>query len=172
MRALALDIGVDNFFAGQVNTVVGLRDVETARIPATAVWVTCRDLLLDVAGEDEIAAVAIACRAPFQGSAGVIAPAGILEWRGGFAIVAAVQRMFPAAVVEIATDRQCLQLAGRYLTPGWGSHAVLIGAAILAVAAASRSGSRSQQCPGPRTLRPQTKQSPPWLVPCNCDSSQ
>jgi hypothetical protein len=172
MKALALEIRPDIFLAGQVSEAAGLRCIERIRVPASAVWDTCRDLLLDAAGEDEIAAVGIACRAPINGSAGLVAPDGIVEWRGGFAIVAAVQRMFPAAVVEIATDCQCLMLAGRGCTPGWGSYTVLTGAAILALAAADRSGNRSQQCPGIRTLRPRTRQSPPWLVPCPCDDAR
>ncbi|MGW5516809.1 hypothetical protein [Nocardia africana] len=166
-RALALEIRSDLFLVGRVSEV-GLRRVAHIRVPASAVWETCRDGLLDAAGEDEIAAVGIACRAPINGSAGLVAPDGILEWRGGFAVVAAVQRMFPAAVVEIATDCQCLILAGRGCTPGRGLHAVLTGAAILALAAADRSVDRSL-CPGIRTLRTRTEQSPPWLVPCPGD---
>ncbi|WP_433715712.1 hypothetical protein ACQP2U_18045 [Nocardia sp. CA-084685] len=70
MTVLALDIGPAEFAASRVSGGVGTGDIKRIPAPANAVWEGCRDLLLDVAGDDEITAVGIACPGPIDRSAG------------------------------------------------------------------------------------------------------
>ncbi|WP_433722639.1 ROK family protein [Nocardia sp. CA-129566] len=138
MTVLALDIGPAEFAASRVDGGADTRHIQRIPIPADAVWDGCRDLLLDVAGDDEITAVGIACPGPIDKSAGMIAPAAIPQWRSGFDIVTAVRRLFPAAAVEVATDGLCVSLTERYLGGAHHSEAMLAGAGILALLAAER----------------------------------
>lgn len=138
MTVLALDIGPVEFAASRVDGGVGMRDIQRIPIPANAVWDGCRDLLLDVAGDDEITAVGIACPGPIDKSAGMILPSGIPQWHSGFDIVTAVRRLFPVAAVEVATDGLCVTLTERNLGGAHHSEAILAGAGILALFAAER----------------------------------
>ncbi|WP_433192043.1 hypothetical protein ACQP1G_25165 [Nocardia sp. CA-107356] len=138
MIVLALDIGPAEFAASRVDSAVGTRDIQRIPIPLNAVWDGCRDLLLDVAGDDEITAVGIACPGPIHKLAGMIAPAGIPQWHSGFDIVTAVRRLFPVAAVEVATDGLCVTLTERNLGGAHHSDAILAGAGILALLAAER----------------------------------
>jgi glucokinase len=144
MTVLALDIGPAEFAASRVDSGVGTRDIQRIPIPADAVWNSCRDLLLDVAGDDEITAVGIACPGPIDKSAGIIAPALIPQWHRGFGIVAAVRRLFPIAAVEVATDGLCVTLTELNLGGVHHSEAILAGAGILALLAAERKARNTQ----------------------------
>jgi hypothetical protein len=112
MTALALTTGQAGFAAERV-TPIGDRTILRREIPAHGAWQSCRDLLLDAAGDDEITAVGITVPGAARLCAGVIAPAEIPEWRSGFDIVAAVQRTFPVATVRLAPIRLCIALAAR-----------------------------------------------------------
>lgn len=111
MSVLALALDGESFVAGPVTVDIAARTVCRIPIPADAAWRACRDLLLDVAGEDEITAVGICCPGPLDVVAGVVAPASIPQWGHGFALAAAVRRVFPAALVELASDATCASLA-------------------------------------------------------------
>lgn len=113
MTILALEISTTRFVVTPVGEGVGEDQMRRLPVPATQVWEGCRDLLLDVAGGDEVTAVAIGSAGPIDMAAGVVAPGGIAEWRAGFGIVEQVQKMFPAAVVRLALDGVCLALAER-----------------------------------------------------------
>jgi glucokinase len=113
MRILALEIGAGRLSVGPVGEDVDPDDFRRIPIPAEEVWDECRDLLLDFAGGDEVAAVGIASAGPIDLAAGVIAPNDIPEWRMGFGIVEHVRKMFPAAAVGLALDGACLALAER-----------------------------------------------------------
>lgn len=138
MTVLALEIGSAEFAASRVAAGIGTRDIRRIPVPADGVWDACRDLLLDVAGDDEITAVGIACPSPIDKSAGVVAPTGITQWRSGFGIVAAVRRLFPVAIVRMASDGLCLTLAERSIGSAAGAEAILTGAGILALIAEER----------------------------------
>ncbi|MEV6323913.1 ROK family protein [Nocardia sp. NPDC051787] len=138
MTVLALEIGAAGFAASRVAAGIGTLDIQRIPVPADGVWDACRDLLLDVAGDDEITAVGIACPSPIDKSAGVVAPAGITQWRAGFGIVAAVRRLFPVAIVRMASDGLCLTLAERSIGSAAGAEAILTGAGILALIAEER----------------------------------
>ncbi|MQY23653.1 ROK family protein [Nocardia macrotermitis] len=113
MTILALEIGPEGFAVGPVAEDADDEDIQRIPIPAEGVWDACRDLLLDVAADEEVTAVGIASAGPIDMSAGVIAPIDIAEWQTGFAIVEAVQKLFPVAVVRLAIDGVCLGLAER-----------------------------------------------------------
>ncbi|MFF3569877.1 ROK family protein [Nocardia jiangxiensis] len=113
MTMLALEIGPEGLAAGPVAPGADDEDIQRIPIPATDVWDACRDLLLDVAKDDEVTAVGIASAGPIDMGAGVIAPADIAEWQTGFGIVEAVQKIFPVATVRLALDGVCVGLAER-----------------------------------------------------------
>ncbi|WP_067670647.1 ROK family protein [Nocardia miyunensis] len=113
MTMLALEIGPEGFAAGPVAEDADDEDIQRTPIPAEGAWDACRDLLLDVAADDEVTAVGIASAGPIDMGAGVIAPADIAEWQTGFGIVEAVQKIFPVATVRLALDGVCLGLAER-----------------------------------------------------------
>ncbi|WP_433630989.1 hypothetical protein [Nocardia sp. CA-120079] len=133
MTALALVLRRAEFAADRVVGIDG-RTLAWRQIPARGVWQSCRELLLDVAGDDEITAVGIAAAGRMRMRAGVVAPAEILEWRGGFGIVAAVQRMFPIAAVQLAPRSMCAALSARGVGVA-ASEDVLTGAGLLALLA-------------------------------------
>lgn len=108
---LALEIGPQGFAACQLSEDSGEDDIRRSPIPVRAVWDSCRDLLVEVAGAGEVTAVGIACTGPIDMGAGVVAPPGIAEWRTGFGIVEAVRKLFPAATVRLALDGVCSALA-------------------------------------------------------------
>ncbi|MFE3443870.1 hypothetical protein ACFXNW_12620 [Nocardia sp. NPDC059180] len=138
MTVLALAIGSEVLTAGRVRSS-GTHAIRYKRLPATAVWWSCRDLLLDVAGDDEITAVGIACAGRIGGPAGTVVWAGIPGRCGGFGMVAAVRKMFPAAVVRMGTDGLCEALAAQQSRTGCGEDPVLAGAELLALIAEERS---------------------------------
>ncbi|MET9489838.1 ROK family protein [Nocardia sp. NPDC006630] len=111
MIVLALQIGRSNFAAGSVGDEDG--DLLRIPVPARGAWDSCRDLLLQAAAGGEVAAVGIACEGPIDMAAGVVAPAGIPQWRTGFALVDAVRKLFPTAAVQLALDGVCLAMAER-----------------------------------------------------------
>ncbi|MFI6773688.1 ROK family protein [Nocardia sp. NPDC050412] len=113
MTVLALEIGPEGFAVTRVADDAEAEDVRRAPIPSGAAWPTCRDLLLEVAQNQEVTAVGIASSGPVDMAAGVVAPADIPEWRTGFALTEAVQKTFPTALVQLALDGVCLGLAER-----------------------------------------------------------
>lgn len=113
MTILALEIGSGGFAASPVADDVEEDAIRRVPIPANAAWDRCRDLLLEVAGGDDVTAVGIASPGPLDMAAGVVAPPGIAEWQAGFGLVEAVQKLFPAAAVRLALDGVCLALAER-----------------------------------------------------------
>lgn len=132
MTVLALAIGHAEFTASTVAAGVGASDIRRIPVPAQAKWDACRDLLLEVAGEDEITAIGIAYPEPGDLSA------AIFQRPKASGIVAAVRRMFPVAIVQVATRDLCRMLAERTLGPVPGPEAVLAGAGILALIAEER----------------------------------
>jgi glucokinase len=147
MSALALDIGPVNFTAGRVSARSAVVDVRRISTPVHAAWESCRELLLDVARDDEIAAVGIACAGPILDRTGFIASAAVLEWTSGFPLADSVRRLFPAAAVDIATDCHCLGLAERSAADAVNADTILAGAGILA-RAAERSCAPQRLCTG------------------------
>src|ERR1700730_17066982 len=113
MTILALEIGPEGFAATRVADDVETEDIRRIPIPSSAAWDACRDLLLQVAQDTEVTAVGIGSSGPIDMSAGVVAPAEIPEWRTGFALVEAVQKLFPVATVQLALDGVCLGLGER-----------------------------------------------------------
>ncbi|WP_433710618.1 ROK family protein [Nocardia sp. CA-084685] len=113
MTMLALEIGPGGFAVSRVADNVGEDEIRRVSIPARAAWDSCRDLLLEAAGGEDVTRVGIGSVGPLDMAAGVVAPPGIAEWGTGFGIVAAVQRLFPNAIVQLALDGVCLGLAER-----------------------------------------------------------
>ncbi|MEU4316902.1 ROK family protein [Nocardia sp. NPDC024068] len=111
MAVLALDIGATKFAAGLVDETGRVYGVCRTAVPAREVWPECRRLLLEVAGGSAVTAVGIGSAGPVDTPGGVTAPLNIPEWRAGFPIVAAVEELFPTAVVRFAIDGACLALA-------------------------------------------------------------
>ncbi|TLF55275.1 ROK family protein [Nocardia cyriacigeorgica] len=111
MTILALEIGADRFAAVQVADGVGADEIRTVPVPDRAAWDRCAEILLDAAEGGEVTGVGIASIGPIDMSAGVVAPAHVAEWRMGFGIVEAVQKLFPQADVQLALDGVCLALA-------------------------------------------------------------
>ncbi|MEU2122336.1 ROK family protein [Nocardia niwae] len=113
MTVLALEIGSSSFAATKVADDVDTDDIRRIPIPATGAWDRCQELLLEVAGGDQVTALGIASAGPIDMAAGVIAPGDVPEWRAGFGIVRAAQKLFPEAQVPLALDGVCLALAER-----------------------------------------------------------
>ncbi|MBY8862726.1 ROK family protein [Nocardia sp. CA2R105] len=113
MTMLALEIGPEGFAVGPVAQDADDADIQRIPVPMSGAWDACRDLLLDVAKDEEVTAVGIASAGPIDMGAGVIAPTDIAEWQTGFGIVDAVQKIFPVAKVRLAIDGVCLGLAER-----------------------------------------------------------
>ncbi|MBF6472018.1 MULTISPECIES: ROK family protein [Nocardia] len=113
MTVLALEIGSSGFAATRVADDVDTDDIRRIPIPATGAWDRCQELLLEVAGGDQVTALGIASAGPIDMAAGVIAPADVPEWRAGFGIVRAARQLFPEAQVPLALDGVCLALAER-----------------------------------------------------------
>ncbi|MFC4375864.1 ROK family protein [Nocardia halotolerans] len=111
MTALALDIGATKFAAGAVDPDFTLRGVRQVPVGSGDPWAVCRELLLDVAGDNEVTAVGIGSAGPVDVPAGVLRPLNLPRWRDGFAIVDHVRELFPRAVVRFAIDGACLVLA-------------------------------------------------------------
>ncbi|MGW6701346.1 ROK family protein [Nocardia sp. NPDC055049] len=111
MAVLALDIGATKFAAGLVDPHYRLHGVRRAPAASNDPWAACRDLLVAVAGDNEVSAVGIGAAGPVDVPAGTIRPLNLAAWRGGFAIVDHVRALFPNAVVRLAIDGACLVLA-------------------------------------------------------------
>ncbi|MGW0636269.1 ROK family protein [Nocardia salmonicida] len=111
MAVLALDIGATKFAVGVVDPHYGLHGVRRAAAASDDPWATCRQLLVAVAGDNEVSAVGIGSAGPVDVPAGVIRPLNLAAWRNGFAIVERVRALFPNAVVRLAIDGACLVLA-------------------------------------------------------------
>ncbi|MDE1675317.1 ROK family protein [Nocardia gipuzkoensis] len=111
MTVLALDIGATKLAAGRVASDGDVHDIRTVAVPATSVWDACRQLLLEVAADDEVQRLGIGSAGPVDTTAGATAPFNIPEWRTGFPIVAAAQELFPSATIRFAMDGVCLALA-------------------------------------------------------------
>ncbi|MGV9679548.1 ROK family protein [Nocardia sp. NPDC003482] len=115
MAVLALDIGATKLAAGVVHGGRAVREVRQVKVPGEGVWEACRGLLVEVAGAERVSAVGIGSAGPVDVRSGVASPLNIPEWRGGFPIVAAVQELFPGAVIRFAIDGACLALAEHHL---------------------------------------------------------
>ncbi|RJO79871.1 ROK family protein [Nocardia panacis] len=113
MSVLTLAIGPEGFTAGRVDEGAIESEAQRVELPAKRVWDQCADLLLKLAAGAEIGAVGIASVGPIDLRAGVIAPTEIREWRAGFDIAGAVNKIFPAATVSLALDGSCLAIAER-----------------------------------------------------------
>lgn len=115
MTVLALDIGASKFAAGLVHDGTNVHDVRQIVVPPEAVWEACRGLLLEVAGDERITAIGIGSAGPVDVRTGITAPLNIPEWKSGFEIVAAVQKLFPTAAISFAIDGACLALAEHHV---------------------------------------------------------
>ncbi|MBF6172916.1 ROK family protein [Nocardia blacklockiae] len=115
MTVLALDIGATKFAAGVVHAGRQVREVRRAAVPPESVWEACRELLRQVGGNERVSAIGIGSAGPVDVRAGTVAPLNIPEWRSGFPLVAAVQEVFPAAVIRLAVDGACLALAEHHI---------------------------------------------------------
>ncbi|WP_433659864.1 ROK family protein [Nocardia sp. CA-128927] len=115
MTVLALDIGATKFAAGVVHNGIEVPDVHRVDVPPEKVWDACRGLLLEVAGDQPITAIGIGSAGPVDVRTGITAPLNIPEWKSGFAIVAAVQELFPTAAIRFAIDGACLALAEHHV---------------------------------------------------------
>ncbi|MFD8248998.1 ROK family protein [Nocardia sp. NPDC059691] len=113
MTVLALEIGPSRFAATRVADDVGTEDIRQIPIPASGAWDRCREILLDAAEGSTVTALGIASAGPIDMVAGVVAPMEVAEWRTGFAIVEAAQKLFPEASIHLALDGVCLGLAER-----------------------------------------------------------
>ncbi|MEU0539039.1 ROK family protein [Nocardia sp. NPDC005978] len=111
MTILALEIGPSRFAVGRISETEGTQQMRVIAPPTRDVWAACRDLLIEVAGNDRITAVGIGASGPIDMAAGIIASAAIPEWRTGFAIAAAVREVFPHCVVMLALDGACHAMA-------------------------------------------------------------
>ncbi|NEW40691.1 ROK family protein [Nocardia cyriacigeorgica] len=115
MTYVALEIGTSRFAATRVDPDEGLVEIHEIPVPDRAAWDRCSELLAEVVAGADVMGVGIASTGPIDMTAGVVAPSNVSDWQSGFAIVDAVQRMFPGASIEIALDGVALALAERYL---------------------------------------------------------
>ncbi|MEV0297661.1 ROK family protein [Nocardia sp. NPDC050710] len=113
MTVLSLEIGSTEFAASRVAADVEVEDIRRIPIPDRQAWDRCRELLIEVAEGGEVTCLGIAALGPIDMSAGVVAPVEVPEWRMGFGIVEAAQKLFPAAKVLLALDGVCMALAER-----------------------------------------------------------
>lgn len=129
MTVLALEIGSSGFAATRVADDVDTDDIRRIPIPATGAWDRCQELLLEVAGGDQVTALGVASAGPIDMAAGVIAPFEVPEWRAGFEIVRAARKLFPEAQVPLALDGVCLALAER----GFGATSTVMDSLALSI---------------------------------------
>ncbi|MEU8896676.1 ROK family protein [Nocardia sp. NPDC048505] len=114
MTILALDIGATKIAVGVVGQEGMTREVGRIQVPQTGVWEACQELLLSVAGDDDVPIIGIGAAGPVDAPSGSLSPLNIPEWADGFPIVSAVKELFPAASVRFAIDGVCLALAERH----------------------------------------------------------
>lgn len=106
MTILALDIGGTKMAAGRINPDTGaVTETRTVPVPARGVWDACRQLLLDVAGDETVERIGIASAGPVDMANGVAAPINIPEWRTGFNIVSSVRELFGLEPVRVDTEQ-------------------------------------------------------------------
>ncbi|WP_040865438.1 ROK family protein [Nocardia exalbida] len=129
MTVLALEIGSSGFAATRVADDVDTDDIRRIPIPVTGAWDRCQELLLEVAGGDQVTALGVASAGPIDMAAGVIAPSEVPEWRAGFEIVRAARKLFPEAQVPLALDGVCLALAER----GFGATSAVMDSLALSI---------------------------------------
>ncbi|MGW6330852.1 hypothetical protein [Nocardia rhamnosiphila] len=137
LNLLALEVGDNGIAVARItdNDLPGL----VVRVPTPPLdgWIVCRNLLLDVAGDDEITTIGIAC--PDPGSSTPDTPTRSSEqWPAGSDLKNAVQRTFPAAVVYLAPYRTCVSLAESQNGGLPSDELALAGAGILALLAYKR----------------------------------
>lgn len=111
MVVLALDIGATKFAVGVVDPDYTVHSVRRAAVAVDDPWAVCRELLIAVAGDNEVRAVGIGSAGPVDVPAGVTRPLNFPRWRDGFPIVDRVRSVFPGAAVRFAIDGACLVLA-------------------------------------------------------------
>lgn len=114
MTVLALEIGPNRFAAIEIADDVGPEEVREIPNPERQAWERTRDLVLEVAAGRDLTAIGIASAGPIDMSSGVVAPAHVRDWQGGFPLVESVQKLFPGAQVAMALDGVCLSLAERH----------------------------------------------------------
>jgi len=121
MTALAFDVGGTKLAA----STVGDNGIPLAPLsvptPTTGVWDAAATLLRHAAGDQEITAVGIASAGPIDTTAGTVAPVNIAEWATGFALVDAVQTLFPSARIRLVVDGAAAALAEHRHGAGRGS---------------------------------------------------
>lgn len=111
VAVLALDIGATKFAAGLVDEGGRVSAVRRLPVPDHDVWEVCAGLLRAVAGGAAVTAIGIGSAGPVDVPGGITRALNIPQWRDGFAIVAAVEALFPGAAVRFALDGACLALA-------------------------------------------------------------
>ncbi|MEV0249223.1 ROK family protein [Nocardia sp. NPDC050712] len=114
MTILALDVGATKIAVGVVGADGMTKEVGRIQVPPTGVWEACQELLLSVAGDDDVPIIGIGAAGPVDAPSGSLSPLNIPEWSEGFPIVAAVKELFPEASVRFAIDGVCLALAERH----------------------------------------------------------
>lgn len=110
MTALALDIGGTKMTAAIVGDDGRPGEPLTVPTPDTEVWNACAELLDAVAVGTDIDAIGIACAGPVDTIAGSVGPINIPEWKDGFGLADAVQKIFPDASIKLAMDGGCAAL--------------------------------------------------------------
>ncbi|MGW1738411.1 hypothetical protein ACWCPQ_06320 [Nocardia sp. NPDC001965] len=132
MKSLALEVGDKAIAAARITDNNLPELVMRVPIPPLDAWIECRNLLLDVAGDDEVATIGIACLELRGNRLDTPTPGSSDQWPTGRELKSAVQRTFPAAVIRVASHRTCVLLAESYT----GSYTGLISSEELALAGA------------------------------------
>jgi len=120
-----LDVGGTKFAACRVTeekvTAARVkRAAVTARTPRSGVWDVCSDLLRTVADGHEVTGVGIASAGPVDVDRGTVSPLNVAEWAHGFALVDAIQQLYPRAEIRLALDGAAVALAEHRLGAGRG----------------------------------------------------
>lgn len=138
MKSLALEVGDKGIAAARIADKDQPGLVVRLPIPTLDGWIACRDLLLDVAGDDEIATIGIACLVPAGNTFDVPTPDSDEQWPKVSDLKSAVQRTFPAAVIYMAPYGTCVSLAESQTGGLPSEELALAGAGILAQLAYKR----------------------------------
>ncbi|WP_063130197.1 hypothetical protein [Nocardia fusca] len=138
MNSLALKVGDNGIAVARItdNDLPGL--VVRVPIPPLDGWIVCRNLLLDIAGDDEITTIGIACPDPGSSTLDTPTPGSSEQWPAGSHLKNAVQRTFPAAAIYLAPYRTCISLAESHNGGLPSEEPALAGAGILALLAYKR----------------------------------
>ncbi|MEU1955606.1 hypothetical protein ACH474_25130 [Nocardia rhamnosiphila] len=138
MNSLALEVGDNGIAVARItdNDLPGL----VVRVPTPPLdgWIVCRNLLLDVAGDDEITTIGIACSVPGSSTLDTPTSGSTEQWPAGSDLKNAVQRTFPAAAIYLAPYRTCVSLAESQNDGLPSEELALAGAGILALLAYKR----------------------------------